>query len=173
MRAVLTVPVVLAALSLVACEDAGDRADLPPADGAPAAPADSTPLASNGCAIVAEGDIEQAVGFDVVLNDNATDNCIATPADGSASAPTVDFRIEPRTNAFDYFSAQPDASPVLALGDRAVWATLNETTGFLVVVTGTRAVVVGIGKADGVNDHSRRQAEAVARILVAGVESRE
>lgn len=122
--------------------------------------------ADDGCTALDEAALEQAIGFDVVMNDNATGNCVATPASGDASAPTVDFRIEPRTNAFDYFSAQPDASPVANLGERAVWATLNETTGYVVTVSNGRSIVVGVGRADGVNAQSRRQAEAIARLLL-------
>ena len=122
--------------------------------------------ASDGCTIVDEAALERAVGFDVVMNDNTTGNCVATPASGSAAQPTVDFRIEPRTSAYDYFSAQPDASPIANLGERAIWATLNETTGYVVAVRDGESIVVGVGKADGVNAQSRRQAEAVARLLL-------
>jgi hypothetical protein len=122
--------------------------------------------ADAGCAIVDEAALEQAVGYDVVMNDNRTGNCIATPESGAASAATVDFRIEPRTSAFDYFSGQPDATPLANLGDRAVWATLSETTGYVVTVIGSRAIVVGVARADGVNAQARRQAEAVARLLL-------
>jgi hypothetical protein len=124
--------------------------------------------ADAGCAVLDETALEGAIGYDLVMNDNTTGNCVATPASGAASLATFDFRIEPRTSAFDYFSAQPDATPIANLGDRAVWATLNETTGYVVAVTGSRAIVVGVGKADGVNAQSRRQAEAVARLLLAG-----
>ena len=92
--------------------------------------------------------------------------CSESPADGSATAPTVDFRIEPRAAAFDYYSAQAGATAVEGLGERAVWATVNETTGTLVVVTGARSIVVGIGKADGVSGESRTQAESVARLIL-------
>ena len=132
-------------------------------------PADSAveiSVPASRCPLVAEAALEQAVGFDVVVNRSAGGNCIATPADGAVSAPTIDFRIEPRTAAFDYYSAQADATPIAGLGDRAVWSTVNETTGYVVAITGTSAVVVGIGKADGVNQHSRRQAESVARLLL-------
>ena len=122
--------------------------------------------ANDGCAILTEAQLEEAVGFDVVMNDNTTGNCVATPASGAPTDPTVDFRIEPRTTAFDYFSAQADAAPIANLGERAVWATLNETTGYVVTVAGGRSIVVGVGKADGVNAQSRRQAEAVARLLL-------
>ena len=155
---------------LAAC-DGGDDEDVRAAadsTGDPAA-ASTTITAGgsgSGCALVDEAALEQAVGFDVTMNDNSTGNCLATAASGAVTAPTIDFRSEPRTAAFDYFSAQPDATPVENLGDRAVWATLNETTGYVVAVSGDRSIVVGIGAADGVTADSRRQAEAVARLLL-------
>lgn len=120
-------------------------------------------VTSAGCAIVGEADVEEALGFEVVLNDNSTGNCLITPADGSPAAPVLDIRREDRTSAFDYFAAQPDATPVSGLGDRAVWATVNQTTGSLVVITGESALVVSIARADGLDARERRQAEALAR----------
>ena len=139
---------------------AGD--DVPDSADAPAGP----PSVSAGCAILEETALEQALGHDVVMNDNTTGNCVATPASGVAGAPTIDFRIEPRVSAYDYFSAQPDAEAIPNLGERSVWATLNETTGYVVTVTGGRSIVVAIARADGVTAESRRQAEAVARLLL-------
>ena len=132
------------------------------------APAPAGPRStSDGCAILTEAEVEEALGFDVVMNDNATGNCLVTPADGSPSAPAVDFRLEPRTAAFDYFAAQPDATPIAGLGERAIWATLNEMTGNVVVVLDGGTVNVAIARADGLDDRSRRQAEALARTIVA------
>lgn len=135
---------------------ATERGALAP-DGAPMAP---------GCTLLAEERVEEALGFDVVMNDNSTGNCLVTPADGSPSAPAVDFRIEDRVAAYDYFAAQPDAEPIEGLGDRAVWSTLNEMTGNLAVVLGDSAVVVAIARADGLDARARRQAEALARAIV-------
>ena len=161
--------------TLVACDAATDRADdssaadsvTPGRTGSNPDMATPTPGAARaGCAIVDERTVEQAVGFDVVMNDNSTGNCVLTPASGDPAAPAFDFRIEPRVTAFDYFSAQPDATPIPGLGDRAVWATLNEMTGYVVVVSGSRAVVTAVAKADGLVPASRRQAEALARVLL-------
>jgi hypothetical protein len=165
------------ALLLGAC-DAGDDSAAMPADSIgslentddipDSAVVTTPPGANDGCAIIGQPALERAVGFEVVMNDNTTGNCVATPASGDASAPTVDFRIEPRTTAYDYFAAQPDATPIAALGERAIWATLNETTGYVVAVKQGRSYIVGVGEADGVTATSRRQAEAVARLLLDG-----
>ena len=127
------------------------------------------PSADAGCAVLDEAAVEQAIGFDVVMNDNTTGNCILTPANGDPAAPAFDFRIEPRVTAFDYFSGQPDAAPIPNLGDRAVWATLNEMTGYVVIVSGNRAVVTAVARADGLVPASRQQAERLARLLLASV----
>ena len=158
----------LLALLLGACDAGAPGADAP-ADsiGAIDSTAAAVPTSSSsGCARLPEALLERAVGFDVVMNDNSTGNCIATPASGAPADPTVDFRIEPRTAAYDYFSAQPDAEPVADLGDRAVWATLNETTGYVVAVRGGGSIIVGVARVDGIDAESRRIAEAVARTLI-------
>ena len=159
-----------AALLLAGCD--GGRDDTGPpeesvatVDGAATPDSGAAPV-GRGCALIEEAALEQAIGFDVVMNDNTTGNCVATPATGAPNDPTVDFRIEPRTAAFDYFSAQSDATPIEGLAERAVWATLNETTGYVVAVRAGRSIVVGIGDADGVDDASRERAEAVARLLI-------
>lgn len=127
---------------------------------------DGAPSTGAGCALLTEEQVEEALGFGVVMNDNTTGNCLVTPDDGSPSGPAVDFRIEDRAAAYDYFAAQPDAEPIPDLGDRAVWSTLNEMTGNLAVVLGERAVVVAIARADGLDARARRQAEALARAIV-------
>ena len=156
--------------------DAGEDAPGTPGDSiggldSTAAAADSTIAtapapATDGCRLIDEVALERAVGFDVVMNDNRTGNCVATPASGDAAATTVDFRVEPRLAAYDYFAAQSDATPVAGLGERAVWATLNETTGYVVAVRNDHSFVVGVGEADGVDAQSRALAEAVARLLL-------
>lgn len=167
--------------TLASCDTANDGAD----DGTNQAdtmtfdrsgddPDTTTPgpvTANAGCAIVDEAAVEQAVGFDVVMNDNTTGNCVLTPANGDPAAPAFDFRVEPRVTAFDYFAAQPDATPIRGLGDRAVWATLNEMTGYVVVVSGNSAVVAAVARADGLVPASRQQAEALARLLLGTVRS--
>jgi hypothetical protein len=163
------------ALALSAC-DAGDESGRESTREAPAAPQGEDTVRSAapavrsigaGCAILTEQEVEAALGFDVVMNDNATGNCLVTAADGSPSAPAVDFRIEDRTSAYDYFSRQPDATAIAGLGERAVWATMNEMTGNVVVVLGGAVVNVAIARADGLDARARSQAEALARTIVA------
>jgi hypothetical protein len=130
------------------------------------------PTATAGCAIVDQAAVEQAVGFDVVMNDNTTGNCVLTPANGDSTAPAFDFRIEPRVSAFDYFSGQPDATPIAGLGERAVWATMNDMTGYVVIVSGNRTVVTAVAQADGLSARSRQQAEALARLILTAANTR-
>ena len=161
------------AAGLVACDVADDSPE-PPADSIGLENADPMPdstiagatPANDGCTLVDEAALERAVGFDVVMNDNTTGNCVVTPASGDAGETTIDFRIEPRLTPYDYFAAQPDATPIAQLGERAIWATLNESTGYVVAVLHGRSIVVGVGEADGVDEQSRRRAEAVARLLL-------
>lgn len=127
---------------------------------------DAAPSTGAGCALLTEEEVEEALGFGVVMNDNTTGNCLVTPDDGSPSGPAVDFRIEDRATAYDYFAAQPDAEPIPDLGDRAVWSTLNEMTGNVVAVVGGRAVVVAIARADGLDERARQQAVALAHEIV-------
>lgn len=170
--------ILLGACALGACDagenEAGTGADsvatapFPNTDHIPDSTVAAGPVSADaGCAIVEEGAVERIVGFDVVMNDNTTGNCVLTPANGDPAAPAFDFRIEPRVTAFDYFSGQPDASPIQGLGDRAVWATLNEMTGYVVIVQGSRAIVTAVAKADGLAPGSRGQAEALARLVLA------
>jgi len=174
-RLALGAGLLAALLTLPSC-DGGDAPDAPgDADARGSAPTDtrarpgadgrSAPAAS-ACSLADERRLERALGFDVAMNDNTTGSCVVTPADGSPGRPALDFRIEERTTAYDYFSAQADATPIEGLGERAVWATVNELTGNLVVVTGGRAIVVAIAEADGLTADSRRSAEAVARLLL-------
>lgn len=167
---------VACAVLLAGC-DASDHTPAPPVaeppartlplneDGSPAEP--PRPASTEaGCAVLPADLLGRTLGYAVALNDNATGNCLVTAADGAPAAPAIDFRIESRTGAFDYFSGQPDAAPIPGLGDRALWATLTETTGTVVALVGTRTVVVSIAQADGVGANARRRAEAVARLLV-------
>lgn len=177
MRRYIAAVVVAGAIGTAACDAGSDRpgtaADstgmvLQNTDDVPDSAAAQGPITTgDGYAIVDEAAVEQAVGFDVVMNDNTTGNCVLTPASGDASAPAFDFRVEPRVSAFDYFSAQSDATPIDGLGDRAVWATLNEMTGYVVIVSGTRAIVTAVAKADGLVPSSRQQAERLARLILA------
>lgn len=173
MRTCIGAVVMLGLSAVAACDAPSDGARTGTDAGADtSSAADSTvaannPTAGSTCAMVDEGAAERAVGFDVVMNDNTTGNCVLTPASGDPAAPAFDFRVEPRVSAFDYFSAQADATPIRGLGDRAVWATLNDMTGYVVVVDGSRAIVTAIAKADGLVPASRRQAEALARLVLA------
>lgn len=151
---------------LGACDAGDDAAERTRARVVPAAESATVAAPNAGCAIATEPEVEDALGFDVVMNDNATGNCVITPADGSPAAPALDIRREHRTSAYDYFAAQPDASSVPGLGDRAVWATLNEMTGTIVVVTGDSALTIAIARADGLDPRARRQAEALARLII-------
>lgn len=174
-RTTMMLPLLLALLACDAAEDTGRESarSLPDTAAYSDDPADELPRrpgpvsTRDGCAVITEAEVEEALGFDVVMNDNATGNCLVTPADGSPSAPSVDFRLEPRVSAYDYFAARPDAEPVPGLGDRAVWATMNETTGNLVVVLGGGTVTVAIARADGLDARARSQAEALATAIVA------
>ena len=171
--------VAAAAIGMAACDAGSDRPDaaadstgmvLSNTDHVPDSAVAQGPISTgDGCAIVDEAAVEQAVGFDVVMNDNTTGNCVLTPANGDPSAPAFDFRVEPRVSAFDYFSAQSDATPIDGLGDRAVWATLNEMSGYVVIVSGNRAIVTAVAKADGLVPSSRQQAEALARLVLASM----
>ena len=164
-------PAMILLCVLAACEgddDARTATDAAPAQTATVSDSTTARLAPTGaCALVEEAAVEQAVGFDVVMNGNSTGNCVLTPASGEPAAPAFDFRVEPRVTAFDYFSAQPDATAIPGVGDRAVWATVNEMTGYVVIVDGGRAIVAAVAKADGLEPVSRRQTEALARVVLA------
>lgn len=176
MRTYIEAAVMLGLCAVAACDAPSDEARTGTGAGADtgqvadATVAGTVPTTGAACAMVEEAAAEHAVGFDVVMNDNTTGNCVLTPANGDPAAPAFDFRVEPRVSAFDYFSAQADAAPIRGLGDRAVWATLNDMTGYVVVVDGSRAIVTAIAKADGLVPASRRQAEALARLVLAAEE---
>ena len=171
------VPIWTLALAFAAC-DAGPRETresargIEPDTGALAS-LDATPGVPNdpsatgrACGLLTERQVEEALGFEVARNDNASGGCLVTADDGSPAAPTLDYRIEERTTAYDYFAAQPDADAVAGLGERAVWATMNDMTGQLAVITHGRAVVVAVSRADGLDTADRRQAEAIARAIL-------
>ncbi len=147
-------------------ESRGESARVPAAPDSGAVGAGATGPMVAGCSIVPEAELEAALGFAVLMNDNAGGSCVITAESGSPGAPALDVRREDRTTAFDYFSAQADATPIEGLGDRAVWATLNEMTGSLVVVTRDSAVTIAIARADGLTPDDRRLAEAVGRLVV-------
>ena len=166
----------LVALTLAACDAApeptrreAERTIAPDADtdAENGSSSDPRPFSARaGCTLLTEQQVEQALNYDVVMNDDQGGHCLVTPASGASDAPAVDFKVESRVSAYDYFAAQPDAETIAGLGERAVWATINDMTGNVVAVVGGRAVVVAIARADGIDRESRQQAEALARALV-------
>ena len=165
-----------AALAFAGCDDGpeptrgqSERTIAPDAATQAESPSESDPRSASaraGCSLLTEQQVEQALGYDAVMNDDRSGHCLVTPASGTSDAPAVDFKVESRVAAYDYFAAQPDAEAIAGLGERAVWATINDMTGNVVAVVGGRAVVVAVARADGLDRESRQQAEALARALV-------